>query len=689
MSEKIQPSHLARTAYVYVRQSSLTQVRHNRESQRRQYGLAERARQLGFRDVCVIDDDLGRSGSGSTERPGFARLLVCVCEGRAGAVVAIEASRLARNNREWHHLVDLCGLTDTLVIDDDGVYSPRNINDRLLLGLKGTMSEFELSLFRQRANEALRQMVQRGEVLRQVPVGYQRTERNGCEKTPNVQVQETIHGVFAKFHELGSLRQTYLWYLHEQLRLPVRRGEEIAWETPTYARLHALLKNPIYAGAFVSGRHSTTTVLVEGQARKRVGTTVPMEKWAVLIRDHHESYITWDEFTRNQALLRENSSWGGMTRGAAKQGTALLTGLLRCRRCSRRLIVKYCGSTTGRTVRYECRTHQYGDAPKCIGFQAVQVERRVVEEVLRALRPIGVEAALEAQANLAAGGDEKRRALALAVEKASYDVQYARRQYDAVDPDNRLVAAELEKRWNDAIEQLHQAQLQLEATPTHQGPSAQECDRLRQLGDDLERMWNDPDASMALKKRILRTALVEVLVDVNDEPREIVLSLHWTGGVHTSLRVRRRGIGQHLKTTPETVLQLITDLAKICNDAEIAATLNRLGLRSARGRSWKRALVASLRGIHEIPVYHETNSKPWVSRKQAMRELGIGYKAIDSLIRKGVLPARQIFPQAPWVIERTSLVLPQVQRAIDLMRRGRAFPCSPAAQTALPFKSET
>jgi DNA invertase Pin-like site-specific DNA recombinase len=348
MSEKIQPMHTEREAYVYIRQSSMQQVRTRLEGQRRQYDLRERAVALGFQRVVVIDEDLGRSGTGSVERPGFGRLLTAVCSGRVGAVLALEASRLARNNRDWHHLIDLCAMAGTLVIDHDGVYDPSLLNDRLLLGLKGTMSEFEISLLRQRAMEAHKQKVQRGLVLTQVPVGYVRTEDEGMEKTPDRQIQEAIAGILRKFRELGSVRQVLLWYRDEKLLIPALSREsgnrKVVWIEPTYPRIFGILKNPTYAGAFVWGRKYTRTSIVEGRARKTRGHARPQEQWEVTIQDHHEGYITWEEFMRNQHQIRSNAGWNarmGDPQGAARSGPALLAGLLRCCRCGRALQVSY------------------------------------------------------------------------------------------------------------------------------------------------------------------------------------------------------------------------------------------------------------------------------------------------------------------------------------------------------------
>jgi DNA invertase Pin-like site-specific DNA recombinase len=459
MNDKIQPTHLERSAFVYVRQSSLQQVRDHSEGRRQQYALVERARALGFRETMLIDEDQGRSGSGQQERPGFGRLLSVVCQGDVGAVLALEASRLARNNRDWHHLVDLCALTDTLIIDAEGVYDARQLNDRLLLGLKGTMSEFELGLLRQRARAAFEQKVKRGHALWELPVGYVRTEDHRIEKTPDREVQNAIEGVFSKFIELGSARQTTLWYWDEELLLPHvipgSAGREIAWRRPTSHRVNQILKNPCYAGAFAYGKTATKTVVRDGRARQGNRRRKPLEQWKVLILDAHPGYIRWEDYLRNQHMLEDNGAERGTAhRGAAKNGPALLAGLLRCGRCGRKLHVNYSGNS-GRVPRYVCGGSRVerGSAP-CLSAGGLRLDEAVAREALAVIQPVGIEAALQALDQLADVNDQKRDALSLALERAQYEARRAQRQYDAVEPDNRLVAGELEQRWNHALEKV-------------------------------------------------------------------------------------------------------------------------------------------------------------------------------------------------------------------------------------------
>jgi DNA invertase Pin-like site-specific DNA recombinase len=680
MSDKILPTHRERAAYVYVRQSTAQQVRYNRESQAGQYALRDRARDLGFATVTVIDEDLGRSGSGTQERPGFERLVAAVCRGQVGGVFSVEASRLARNNRDWHTLVDLCALTDALVIDHDGVYDPKLLNDRLLLGLKGTMSEFELGLIRQRSQEALRRMIGRGEVLTEVPVGYLRTRDNRCEMTPDRRVQQALAGVFSRFRELGSVRQVLLWYRQEKIVLPLGRpatcGQEFVWRLPVYSHILGILKNPTYAGAFVYGRTTDRTVVVGGRARRTRGHERPRAEWTVLIRDHHPGYISWEEYEHNCRQLEANAGMRGrMKQGAAKSGPALLAGLLRCRRCGRKLHVGYSG-VKGKVPRYHCRgAHLNHGEAWCLSIGGLRVDQVVVEAVLHALEPAGVAASLEAARQQAGRQDEKRDALRLASEQARYETERARRQYDTVEPENRLVAAELERRWNEALGRQLAAEARLAELPDP-SPALQEAvqEKLLILGHDLRAAWNHPAATPVLKKRILRTVLEEVIVDRTEDPPAVRLTLHWAGGVHTEHHAARNRTGRHQRCTDRAIIDVAHDLAQVCTDDKIARILNLLGYRTGAGNTWNEARVNAMRSHHRIPRYDDTKGRTWVTAEEAGPLLGIARTTVRRLISRGILPARQVVHLAPWMIERNSLELPQVRAAVAAIRERRAGP---------------
>ena len=395
---KITAEHLARSACVYIRQSTADQLAHNHESRRRQYGLVDRAKQLGWSNVDVIDDDLGRSGGG-TVRPGFERLLATICDSRVGAVLAIEASRLARNGRDWHTLIEFCGLVGTLIVDEDGIYDPCHPNDRLLLGMKGTMSDFELSMFRQRSQEALKQKARRGALVLGVAAGYVKVGRDRVEKNPDKRVQEALQLVFTKFAELQSARQVHIWLREEGIELPVksRHGEAhgVVWRLPAYNIVHNILTNPIYAGAYAFGRTKSRVSVEGGRKRIRRGVQKPMAEWDVLIKDHHAAYITWDEFERNLAVIANNATGmsSSLARGAAREGELLLPGLLRCGHCGRKLHVHY-GGKLGRYNCYGARTNH--GAARCISISGLSIDAAISHEVLRVLKPLGIEAALRA-----------------------------------------------------------------------------------------------------------------------------------------------------------------------------------------------------------------------------------------------------------------------------------------------------
>ena len=690
MSDRITAEHLRRVAFIYVRQSTGYQVRNNKESQRRQYALEARARQLGFSQVVVVDDDLGRSGSGMQERPGFGKLLAAVCQGIAGAVFALEASRLARNNRDWHHLVDLCALTDTLLVDDDGIYDPRQVNDRLLLGLKGSMAEFELGLLRQRAREAFEQKAKRGCAMWELPVGFVRTEDFRVEKTADRQMQQAIEDMFTKFRELGSARQTMLWYRDEHIPLPHVQpgtsGTSVHWRLPSENRICQMLNNPYYAGAFAYGRTVIKTVVEEGRARKSHQQKQPLEKWKVLILDHHSGYITWDDYLENQRTLEANSSMRkGSTGGPAKNGPALLSGLLRCGRCGRKLFVAY-GGTGGRVPRYNCHGGRVDrGSASCLSICGLRVDRAVSEQVIEAVQPVGVQAALAAMDKALHDDDEKRRSLELALEKARYEAKRAQRQFDAIDPDNRLVAAELEARWNEALSSVVELEARIESLEdTRSELDAVQKERLLELGSDLASLWDHAHASVELKKRVLRTVLEEIVISNIDDPPEHVMQLHWKGGVHTELRVERNRSGKHRNITDRTAIDLIGELSKVCSDQTIAATLNRLGYRTGVGKTWRVHSVHSTRYYYRLPNYR--NCKDWLTIEQAAKELKVSQTVIRRLIKEKTLPANQVVDLAPWVISRKDLSRPEVQQEIEAVRGGRQLRKTHRDQKELPFK---
>jgi len=672
VNSKITPENLRRRAVVYVRQSTPIQVLNNLESQRRQYGLADYARELGFNDVITIDDDLGKSGSGLVERPGFQRLVAEVCGGQVGAVLCIEASRLARNGRDWDHLIELCGLVGAIVIDPEGVYDPRSPNDRLLLGLKGTMNEFEVHLFRQRSLEAMRQKASRGEFQCNLPAGYCWAPSGKIEIDPDRRVQYAVRSVFERFAALGSARQVLMEFRSQGIQLPRQSdpsGSKAEWRTPVYNTILQVLVNPIFAGAYAFGKTESRTTVVNGRAKKTVGHRKPIEEWGVLIKDHHPGYITWEQFERNQKTLSENNFMRtGSSRKAGRGGHGLLTGLLRCRRCGRMLYTYYAGR--GDLVRYMCRGLRIVHGGKsCISFAGAKPEQQVVTEILRAVEGNAVEAAIQAAGRAANQEQTRMQALSLELEQARYQARLTERRYESADPENRLVAGELETRWNAALrhvadleEAFRSAGALVNAKPLPDQSS------LMRLAADLESVWHAPGTDLRLKQRIVRTLVEEIVVDVDQPANQVVMLVHWSGGRHTELRITKPKTGEHGHKTAAEAVDVVKQMAGQYPDDVIACTLNRLGFSTGYGNTWKKYLVCSLRSKLDLPTYDPCNGQAHgaLTAEQAAERLGVSMRTVRELLRTKVLNGTQVVKFAPWRIPAEALnataVIERVQR---------------------------
>jgi DNA invertase Pin-like site-specific DNA recombinase len=683
MSEgKIRPEHLARPAFVYVRQSTIDQVRHHPESRRRQYDLEGHARQLGWGQVVVVDEDLGKSGATAVGRQGFQRLVAAVSLGQAGAVFGLEVSRLARNNRDWYQLLDLCALMNTLIIDAEGVYDPRQLNDRLLLGLKGTMSEAELGWIRQRAHQGLLAKARRGALILGLPIGYVQTRDGRTEKHPDHRVQDAMALVFAKFTELGSVRQTLLWFRQEQVRLPaIEReapwGQHLGWRLPVYNTVRAILVNPIYAGAYVFGRTGSRTTVVDGQPRTTRSHPRPRAEWLVLLQDHHEPYIPWEVYEANQALIAHNAQMKGlMVRGAVRRGSSLLAGLLRCAHCGRRLHVGYSGRRGG-VPRYSCRGAALNHGTKeCISFGGLRVDAAIEREVLRVLTPGAIEAALVTATDAAAQTSATQRAGELECREARYEADRARRQYDAVEPEHRLVAGTLEARWNAALARVRDLEERLAAlTATATRPTPPDRATLLRLAEDFPRVWADPATDMRMKKRLVRLLIEGITATTRTDPSpEIELLIQWAGGKHTQLVIGRNRTGQHRRSTDRALVDVVRELAHVLPDGQIARVLNRLGYRTGAGNSWIQSRVASARHSYQIPPFDPHTPRATLTLADAAETLGVSPMTVRRMIEQDLLPATQPVMHAPWVIRRGDLDRQAVQRAVQAVKRGRALP---------------
>jgi DNA invertase Pin-like site-specific DNA recombinase len=677
MSEKIKPQHLARKAILYIRQSSAYQVSHNLESQKLQYAMQGRLRQLGWREIEVIDEDLGRSASGAVARAGFERMVAEVCLGHVGAVAAREVSRFARNSREWQQLVEVCRVVDTVLIDQEAVYLPRQSNDRLLLGLKGSLNEYELDLLRQRSLEARRAKAKRGELIVAAPVGYLKTGEQFIEKDPDQRVQQAVLLLFRKFVEIGSVRQTLLWFLEHGLQIPaVTARGETCWKRPTYGALYRLLTNPAYGGAYAYGKSETKTQYDAGEAHQ-AHRRKPRAEWLALIPNAHEGYVAWEQFEQIQQAIKANLR-GAEQAGAAQGGGALLAGMLRCRRCGRKLTVRYTGNRHD-VLRYCCHRGwlDNGD-PRCIAFGGIPVDEAMAREILRVVQPAAIEAAMLASKDSVRKHDEVLEALKRDLEAARYAVRRAQKQYDAADPENRLVADELERRWNHALQRLREIELRIEEQERPQ-LSVREFQRtdFEDLAADLESVWNHPQADARLKKRIVRSLLHEVVVDVDPQASEVVLNIHWKGGVHTELRLPRRRRGQTTSQTPPEVIDAVRALVRICTDDVIAGVLNRNSILTGRGNRWTRERVTALRSHHTIPCYDadRCGQEGWMNLTHAARFLKLSPKTLRLAAERGDLTAEHPLQDGPWIFNREVL---RSQAASDLVGRARSNQSHPA-----------
>jgi len=664
-SDPLPRSVLTRKAVVYVRQSTPAQVRDNLESQRRQYHLVDVARQHGFAQVDVIDDDLGLSAAGMVARPGFERLVASLCAGEVGAVLCFEASRVARNGRDWHHLLELCGLVEARVIDHDGIYDPRHPNDRLLLGMKGTISEFELGVLRARMYDAVRAKAARGELRISVPIGYVWDQQIGLGLDPDLRVQEVVRHIFARFRELGSARQVHLALTEEEVYFPRpsdgRSMTSFDWTSIRYGSVLALLKNPFYAGAYCYGKSQVQTEIVDGHVRKRYGRHRPMEEWEVLLKDHHEGYIDWAEFERNQRQIATNTfrKAGGMKSG--RGGRALLGGLLTCARCGAKMTVAYRGRRPLPVYRCD-RQHIKHGLERCQAFGGVRADAAIADEIIRVVEPMAIEASLEAERTCAEQLRERQRLVELDLEQARYEASLAERRYAACDPDNRLIAAQLEKSWEATLQrvQAHKARLAAMQSPDPQA----EIPDLTGLATDLKTAWNAPGVTMRSRQRIVRTLIADIIADVDDEGHNIILTIHWRGGQHSQLRVRKPKNGDHGRHPDEAVAVIRSMAGRWAND-HIAATLNRMGIRTGRGNTWTAKRVRSARKLREIAGYLSAdNDSDWCTMTEAAKELGVTNHVVRRLIKDGELPAEQLVPRAPYQIKVVDLHSERVANAL-------------------------
>ena len=658
--EKITPEHHARLAYVYVRQSTAYQVHHNLESQRRQWDLRARALELGWskEQIVEVGEDMGRSASRSQVRSGFERMVAEAALSQVGIIVALEVSRVSRSNQDWYRLLDICSITGTLIADGEGLYDPRIYNDRLLLGLKGTMSEAELYIMKQRLVEAMLSKARRGELQPPLPPGYVWDEGGRMQKDPDAQVRSAIELIFRRFAELGTIHGVFVTLAEDGVEMPLMSGPrgKFRWSVPVYDALRRLLIHPVYAGAYVYGRRQVEEFLdAEQRPRKRMRWR-SREEWTVLIPDHHEGYISWDVYERNQRQIASNWHRGTRGAGAPREGRSLLQGLVLCRRCGRPMQARH-GRGKGQ-ISYACSMggKQIGHGV-CQGFGAYRLERAVERLLLDALAPVGVEAMLESASGLLETRQAEMKHWQQRVERGRYEVDLARRQYDLVDPANRLVAGELERRWEQALQerQTREKEAEERTLALEQPLTAGEKETLRRYSENVSELWNHPDVRQQDKKRILRCLIEHVVVSAPKGEEQIRAEVHWVGGEMTPLEVPRRKSGMHRWVMDPEVVELITQLAQEFTDEQIARILNRKKLLTAKGLPFTTRRVTGIRGNREIPgrISAALRGPDVYALDEASKLLGVTGMTVVRWVEVGLLKGTHLTPGAPWRIQVT------------------------------------
>jgi DNA invertase Pin-like site-specific DNA recombinase len=665
LNDKIKPTHLQRLAFVYIRQSSEAQVLNNRESTDRQYKLVDRAVALGWQkqQIKVVDEDLGHSASASSdERSGFVNTTAEVALGHVGLILSIEVSRVARSNADWYRLLDLCSVTDTLLADEDGLYHPGLFNDRLVLGLKGTMAEAELHVIRARLEGGVRNKASPGELRRALPVGFIWGEKDGeVLFHPDQAVTGAIRTVFEKFAEIGSARQVWLWFRSQALSFPLQASTlaEIQWGAPTYATIYHVLTNPVYAGAYIYGKTQQQRCLdKEGRLRKRA-RRLPPSQWHVLIRNHHEGFIDWETYEMNQARIAQNTRpHSHQSSGAVREGAALLQGIATCGRCGRRLRVFYGGRYS--TPNYYCSStivdNRETYCMRAVG--GIRIDAAVAQAFLEAAAPAGMEAALHAEQMLTAEHEAALAQWRLQVERARYDAERAQRRYQMCEPENRLVARTLEAEWEQRLTELSAAEAELARREQNQPRCLDDRQRelIRTLGADLSKVWNAPTTTHRDRKELLRTLLEEVKFSISKIESKADLTLRWRSGLISELSVDLQYRHQAPNRTDEDTVALVRRLAQHYNDDLIAGILNRQKRQTGQGLRFSANRVGNLRRSWKIPRYEPPTDPPegqTVTVQKAAKILGTAPSTIHRWLNDGVIPGEQITPGAPWQIRIT------------------------------------
>jgi DNA invertase Pin-like site-specific DNA recombinase len=654
-NQKVTASHLKRSAYLYVRQSTMRQVFENTESTERQYALRQRAVALGWShdNVIVIDSDLGHSGASSSDRAGFQRLVAEVGMGRAGIVLGLEVSRLARNSADWHRLLEICALTDTLILDEDGLYDPAHFNDRLLLGLKGTMSEAELHILRARLRGGILNKARRGELHNHLPVGLIHDPTERVVLDPDQQVQETVRLFFQTFARTGSLRSSIKYFRKQGLLFPKRatgaQKGQLVWTPLSVGRACTVIHNPFYAGAYAYGR---------GRFRKQPDgryrhENLTQDQWQVLIRDAHPAYISWQEYESNLQRLRASAKAFGFERNAGppREGPALLQGRVVCGLCGSRMHVHYNIQRNGvMMTNYVCagRTRLYGD-PLCQSIVGTGIDEAVGKLLVETMTPMALELTLAVQQEIASRLDEADRLRRRQVERAQYEADSARHRYMQVDPANRLVADSLEADWNAKLKALTEAQEEYQRRRATDRLAVDDAERKRilDLATDFPAVWTDPKTPQRERKRMLGLLIEDVTLI---KQREITAAVRFRGGATTTLTLPRPLTPQQLRATHEPVRRQIDALMDEYTDAEVARILNEQQKRTGAGDSFSTVSVKWVRYSAKIKSLKERLlDAGWLTVKQVSARLGLRRTSIFRLRVKGKLQGRICNDHGQWL----------------------------------------
>lgn len=669
IDERITTAHRAKLAYVYVRQSSPGQVRHHQESTALQYRLVDRAASFGWprERVHVIDDDLGKSGASSRDRQGFQTLIAEVGLGKAGLVISLDASRLARNNRDWHQLLELCSLFGVLIADGERLYDPAAYHDRLLLGLSGIMSEAELHQIKVRLHQGERQKAARGELRLPLPAGLIHNRDGSVTFNPDEEVQERLRLVFAKFRELRSAKAVMRYLRRNNLLLPVRplhgpAPHAVVWRAADSARVIQILKNPAYAGAYVYGRRRPDP-LRRHPGNERIGTVaVPPEQWSICLKEAHPAYVDWDEFMANRRQLADNVARYGTGRaGAPRKGEALLQGIVSCGRCARRMCLRYSGPHGDYPV-YVCAADSSAEGrPRCQEVRALAVDAEIEQLILTALTPDRIALAVAALDELEQENRAMERQWSLKRERARYEAERARRQYDAVEPENRLVARSLERGWEARLRQVDQIEQDYAVWRREQAVSISDSDRreISSLGEDLPRLWHAPTTRPVDRKQIIRLVVREVVLDQKRRRGHVWIKVVWQTGAISEHWLQRcvQNYAQH--ADQDRLRGRIVELnSQRKMDREIAAILNAEGIRTAHGPPFSGGMVHCLRKRWRIPTVKingiASNPPRWpdgtYSVQGAAAAIGITPQVIFDWLKKGRLTGRQLARGMPWQI---------------------------------------